>query len=111
MDVFYARLNFSHPVEFGRIPGKGRLELDFPTIALADIVLEKLQIHFINKKDLIDLILLFCGHELAETDQKWLTTWPISPRFSVTTGAFGSTPRSTWRKSSPLPRSFTGTAR
>jgi hypothetical protein len=70
VDVFYDRLNFSHPVEFGRIPGKGRLELDFPTIALTDIVLEKLQIHFINKKDLVDLIILFCGHELGETDEK-----------------------------------------
>ncbi len=70
VDVFYDRLNFSHPVEFGKIPGKGRLELDFPTITLTDIVLEKLQIHFINKKDLIDLIILFCSHELAEADEK-----------------------------------------
>lgn len=70
VDIFYDKLNFSHPVVFGTAPGRGRLELDFPTITLTDIVLEKLQIHHINKKDLIDLIILFCGHELAEQDEK-----------------------------------------
>ncbi|MEI6530588.1 MAG: hypothetical protein WCN99_03770 [bacterium] len=70
VDVFYDKLNFSHPVEFGTAPGRGRLELDYPTITLTDIVLEKLQIHHINKKDLIDLMILFCGHELAEQDEK-----------------------------------------
>jgi hypothetical protein len=70
VDIFYDKLNFSHPVVFGTTPGRGRLELDFPTISLTDIVLEKLQIHQINKKDLIDLIILFCGHELAEQDEK-----------------------------------------
>ncbi len=70
VDIFYDKLNFSHPVVFGTAPGRGRLELDFPTITLTDIVLEKLQIHHINKKDLIDLMILFCGHELAEQDEK-----------------------------------------
>jgi len=65
VDVFYDRLEFSHNVEFGNAPNRGRLELDFPTITLADIVLEKLQIHKINKKDIVDLIILFLQHELS----------------------------------------------
>lgn len=70
VDIFYDLLDFSHPVEFGRIPGKGRLEIDFPTISLADIVLEKLQIHEINRKDLIDLLILFSSHSFSEKEEK-----------------------------------------
>lgn len=70
VDVFLNKLEFSHDVYFGEKPGSGRLELDYPTITLADIVLEKLQIHFINLKDLIDLIVLFMGHEVSEQSDK-----------------------------------------
>ncbi len=64
VDIFLDKLEFSHDVEFGRRPGDGRLELDFPTITLTDIVLEKLQIHKIARKDLVDLMILFFGHEV-----------------------------------------------
>jgi hypothetical protein len=66
IDIFYDVLSFSHEIKFGENPKDGRLELDFPTISLADIVLEKLQIHQINRKDLIDLFVLFSSHEIAE---------------------------------------------
>ncbi len=69
VDVFYDALEYSHDVKFGNKPG-GRLDLDFPTITLEDIVLEKLQIHDINRKDLIDLIILFMGHELSTKTEK-----------------------------------------
>lgn len=70
VDVFYDRLEFSHNVEFGNTPGKGRLELDFPTITPTDIVLEKLQIHKINKKDIVDLVILFLQHNVIEGNEK-----------------------------------------
>ncbi len=70
VDIFLDKLEFSHDVRFGEKPGSGRLELDYPTITLEDIVLEKLQIHQINRKDLIDLIVLFIGHEVAEQSTK-----------------------------------------
>ena len=70
VDVFFDKLEYSHDVVFGNKPGKGRLELDFPTISLADLVLEKLQIHQINLKDLIDLIVLFYGHDVGKTFKK-----------------------------------------
>lgn len=66
VDVFLNKLEFSHDVEFGEKPGSGRLELDWPTITATDIVLEKLQIHQINRKDLIDLITLLMTHEVQE---------------------------------------------
>ncbi|MEM0052897.1 MAG: hypothetical protein QXL89_01705 [Nitrososphaeria archaeon] len=59
VDVFLNKLEFSHDVYFGEKPGKGRLELSYPAITPTDLVLEKLQIHKINKKDLIDLAALF----------------------------------------------------
>ncbi len=62
IDIFLDKLEFSHDVLFGRRPGDGRLELDYPTITLTDIVLEKLQIHKIGRKDLVDLLILFLGH-------------------------------------------------
>ncbi len=65
VDVFYDLLSFSHDVRFRDSASGDRLELDFPTITLADIVLEKLQIHQINHKDLVDLFMLLSGHEVA----------------------------------------------
>jgi hypothetical protein len=64
VDIFLDKLEFSHDVVFGKRPGNGRLELDAPTISLTDMVLEKLQIHRIARKDLVDLIVLFLGHEV-----------------------------------------------
>ena len=65
VDVFYDLLSFSHDVRFRDSASGDRLELDFPTISLADIVLEKLQIHHINRKDLVDLFMLLSGHDVA----------------------------------------------
>jgi hypothetical protein len=62
VDVFFDKLDYSHPVDFGKL-GKGRLELDSPTITLADLILEKTQIHEINEKDIKDLILIFIAHD------------------------------------------------
>jgi len=70
VDVFFSKLEFSHDVEFGEEPNKGRLELDYPTITLADLVLEKTQIHEINLKDIIDLIVLFLGHQVGTEENK-----------------------------------------
>ena len=70
VDIFLNRLEYSHDVEFGEKPGSGRLELDYPTITPADIVLEKLQIHEINRKDLIDLVALFLVHDVVEQSSK-----------------------------------------
>jgi hypothetical protein len=66
VDIFFDKLEFSHDVYFGDKPGKGRLELDYPTITLADLLLEKLQIHEINFKDLVDIVVLLHGHDLCK---------------------------------------------
>ena len=63
LDVFYDRLEFCHV-----IPLAGRLEVDAPTIPLAELLLSKLQIVKLNEKDVVDAILLLLDHPLAGGD-------------------------------------------
>ncbi|MBI2763849.1 MAG: hypothetical protein HYX54_08895 [Chloroflexi bacterium] len=64
LDVFYDRLEFCHV-----IPLAGRLEVDTPTIPLAELLLSKLQIVKLNEKDVVDIILLLLDHELGADDE------------------------------------------
>jgi hypothetical protein len=70
VDIFLNKLEFSHDVNFGSPGDAGRLELDYPTITLADLVLEKLQINKINHKDLVDLMVIFSEHEVVAKQQR-----------------------------------------
>ncbi len=63
IDVFYDRLDFCHV-----IPLAGRLEVDHPTIPLAELLLSKLQIYRINEKDIVDATVLLLDHPLARGD-------------------------------------------
>ena len=63
LDVFYDRLEFCHV-----IPLSGRLEVDRPTIPIAELLLSKLQIVRINEKDVVDIILLLLDHPLGSGD-------------------------------------------
>jgi hypothetical protein len=60
VDVFMDELYFCH-----RIPFRGRLELDSPTITTTDLLLEKMQIVEINLKDIKDTIVLLLEHPIA----------------------------------------------
>ena len=70
IDVFFDKLQFSHDVEFGRGPDGGRLGLNPLTLPSVDLVLEKLQIHEINEKDLKDLVLLFAANTVGNSDDE-----------------------------------------
>ena len=63
VDVFYEKLDFCHTIYW-----KDRLEVDSPTIPLAELLLEKMQIVKINEKDVIDTIMLLLEHPLGEGD-------------------------------------------
>lgn len=63
VDVFFDRLSMNHIVDF-----KGRLELDSPTITLADLLLEKLQIVQLTEKDIKDTIVLLREHPIGTTE-------------------------------------------
>jgi hypothetical protein len=63
VDVFYDFLDFNHTIEFKK---KKRLEVDKPTIPLAELFLEKTQIVELNAKDLKDLIVMFLAHDVSD---------------------------------------------
>lgn len=60
VDVFMNELFFCH-----RIPFDGRLDLDRPTIATADLLLEKMQIVELNLKDITDTMILLLEHPIG----------------------------------------------
>jgi hypothetical protein len=65
IDVFYDHLDFCHNIDFKK---RKRLDVDKPTIPLAELFLEKTQIVEINAKDLKDLVITFLAHDVSETD-------------------------------------------
>jgi hypothetical protein len=65
VDVFYEKLDFCHTIYW-----KDRLEVDSPTIPLAELLLEKMQIVQINEKDVIDTLMLLLEHPLGEKDDE-----------------------------------------
>ena len=65
VDVFYDKLDFCHVIRWD-----GRLEVDAPTIPLAELLLEKMQIVQINEKDIIDTIMLLLEHSVGDSDNE-----------------------------------------
>jgi len=65
IDIFYEKLDFCHTIYW-----KDRLEVDSPTIPLAELLLEKMQIVQINEKDVIDTIMLLLEHPLGDVDDE-----------------------------------------
>ena len=67
IDVFFDKLLVAnHPIDF-----KGRLKLDYPTITLADMLLEKIQMwEAFSAKDLKDCLLLLKVHNVKEKSEK-----------------------------------------
>lgn len=63
VDVFADELNFCH-----KVPFKGRLGIDSPTICNTDLLLEKMQIVEINLKDFKDTIVLLLEHPLSHRE-------------------------------------------
>jgi len=67
VDVFFDKLVVAnHPINF-----VGRLELDFPTVTVTDILLEKIQMwEAFSIKDLKDCLILLRTHSIEEKIQK-----------------------------------------
>ena len=65
VDVFFDKLDMSHTVSFS-----GRLELEHPTITLADLLLEKMQIAQLNEKDIQDTIVLLREHDVDDDEKE-----------------------------------------
>ncbi len=74
VDIFFDELNMCHVVSWKH----GRLEIDKPTISLADLMLEKLQIVHINEKDVKDVMMLLREHEIGDSDHEVVNVEYIS---------------------------------
>jgi hypothetical protein len=63
IDVFLGKLEMCHVIDF-----EGRLEVDSPTIPLAELFLQKLQIVQLNAKDIQDTLVLLLEHDIGDSD-------------------------------------------
>ncbi len=86
IDVFYEKLNFCHVIRW-----TGRLEVDNPSIPLAEMLLEKMQIVQINEKDIIDTIMLLLEHPLGDTDNETINIKRVAELCSTDWGLWRTT--------------------
>ena len=63
VDVLVDKLEMCHRIEFG-----DRLAKSTPTLPVAELLLSKLQIVKINKKDVLDALILLAEHPLGQDD-------------------------------------------
>jgi len=63
VDVFIDKLDMCHVVDFRK-----RLHVDSPTIPLAELLLEKMQIVTLNEKDVKDTLMLLAVHDVGDDD-------------------------------------------
>ena len=65
VDIFFDELYMCHKIRF-----QNRTDADFPTIPLAELLLEKLQIVHLNQKDIKDAIVLLLEHPIGDDDRE-----------------------------------------
>jgi tellurite resistance protein len=63
VDVCLGAMKMSHVIDFS-----DRLELDYPTVPLAELLLQKLQVVDMSEKDLQDMVILLCVHVVGQSD-------------------------------------------
>ncbi len=100
VDVFLDRLEMCHKIEF-----KKRLEVDTPTIPLAELLLQKMQIVKISEKDIIDTTMLIIEHDIGDTDDNIINVVYISDILSKEWG-FYYTVTTNLRKVASLAQEF-----
>ena len=64
-DIFLDKLEMCHTIDFS-----GRLERDYPTVPLEELLLEKLQIVDLESKDIIDVAMLLSDHNVGSGEHE-----------------------------------------
>jgi len=77
IDVFFDSLEMCHSINL-----KERLGVDYPTIPLAEILLQKMQIAQVNEKDIQDSIVLLREHEVGQEDKETINAKYIAELLS-----------------------------
>lgn len=83
VDVFIDKLSMSHVIDY-----RGRLELDYPTVSVSDLLLQKIQIVKINEKDIKDSIMLIREHEIGTSEKETINAKYIAKVFSKDWGFY-----------------------
>jgi hypothetical protein len=63
-DLFFDELRWNHTLDL-----RNRLKLDFPTLTVSDLLMEKMQIVRISEKDIKDTIVILREHPIADHDK------------------------------------------
>jgi len=77
IDIFFDQLYMCHKIDY-----RGRLEIDKPTVPLAELLLQKLQVVNFTEKDLKDAIILILEHEMANGDNETINIKRIAELLS-----------------------------
>ncbi|MQY76719.1 MAG: hypothetical protein GH155_03730 [Spirochaeta sp.] len=64
-EIFFDRLMMNHTIPYNK-----RLEEDFPTTPLAELLLQKVQMVRMNEKDIKDTIILLRSHDIGSDDKE-----------------------------------------
>jgi hypothetical protein len=70
VDVFFDKFDFCHEISWSN----GRLTADAPTLPLAEMLLQKMQIVKINEKDIVDTIVVLLEHPLGDHDAETINS-------------------------------------
>jgi hypothetical protein len=82
-DLFFDELRWNHTIDL-----RNRLSLDFPTITVSDLLLEKMQIVKINEKDIKDLIVLLREHQIGDQERESVNAPYVAGLLSADWGFF-----------------------
>jgi hypothetical protein len=63
VDVCLGAMKMSHQINFS-----DRLEVDYPTVPLAELLLQKLEVVDLSEKHLQDMVILLCAHDVGQSD-------------------------------------------
>ncbi|MEM3596794.1 MAG: hypothetical protein QXJ53_01495 [Candidatus Bathyarchaeia archaeon] len=77
IDIFFDQMYMCHNIDY-----RDRLEIDKPTVPLAELLLQKLQVVNFTEKDLKDSIMLILEHEMANGDNETINIKRIAEMLS-----------------------------
>ena len=83
IDVFFDKLRMCHEIDF-----RDRIKVDYPTIPLADLLLQKMQIVKINLKDVKDTAILLREHDVGESEEEIVNSRYIAKLLSKDWGFY-----------------------
>ncbi len=86
IDVFVGTFEMCHKIDIA-----GRIDVDNPTIPLAELLLTKLQIVKLNRKDLVDIAAILHGHDVGESDSDMVNGTFIAKTLSGDWGLWRTT--------------------